>query len=162
MNHNQPDQSVSPILTNLPRSTSWRLDLLITLLGLLGLFLFLAFYDQAFPSAAIELELSRSEITQRAQTYLATRGYNPDGYEFALSFQEDGWASAYLQQTLGIAETNRLIQTERLPIWTWRACWFHPLQKEEFSVLLLPDGQVVGFVHSLPDPRRKKAEPGCG
>lgn len=49
--------------------TSRRLDILITLLGLLGLALFLAFYDGAFPSAAIDLELSRAEITQRAQAY---------------------------------------------------------------------------------------------
>ncbi|GAB4543592.1 MAG: hypothetical protein Kow0063_36910 [Anaerolineae bacterium] len=131
--------------------SSWRPDLIITLLGLIGLALFLAFYDRAFPSAAIDLELSRAEITQRAQAYLQSQGYNLQDYEFALSFGEDWWASVYLQRTLGIPETNRLVRGERLPIWTWQARWFRPLQKEEFSVSLAPDGEVVAFFHSLPE-----------
>ena len=45
---------------------SRRLDILITILGLLGLVLFLALYDDAFPSAAIDLTFSRDEITRRA------------------------------------------------------------------------------------------------
>ena len=133
-------------MTNQP---SRRLDILITLLGLLGLALFLVFYDRAFPSAAIDLDLSRAEIAQRAAAYLQERGYSDQGYEFALSFEEDWWASVYLQQTLGIPGTNRLIRDERLPIWYWHARWFRPLQKEEFSTSLAPDGEVVAFFHSV-------------
>jgi GNAT superfamily N-acetyltransferase len=139
------------IYANPAQPPSRRLDLLITLLGLLGLALFLVFYDRAFPSAAIDLELSRTEIAQRAQAYLEFQGYNLENYEFALSFQEAGLASVYLQHTLGVPETNRLIRAERLPIWTWHARWFRPLQKEEFSVSLAPDGEVVAFSHSLPE-----------
>jgi len=135
--------------TGLSRRSSWQLDLLITLLGLLGLALFLAFYDRAFPSAAIDLKLSRTEIARRAQAYLQAQGYDLSGYEFALSFQEDEGASIYLQRTLGIPETNRLIRAERLPIWTWHARWFRPLQKEEFSVSLIPEGDVVAFSHTI-------------
>lgn len=130
---------------------SWRLDIFITLLGLLGLTLFLVFYDPAFPSAAIDLDLSRAEISQRAQAYLHSQGHNLQGYEFALSFEENWLASVYLQRTLGIPETNRLIRAERLPIWTWHARWFRPLQLEEFSVYLTPDGEVVAFFHNLPE-----------
>jgi N-acetylglutamate synthase-like GNAT family acetyltransferase len=133
------------------RPPSWRLELIITLLGLLGLVLFLAFYDRAFPSAAIDLELSRAEIAQRAEAYLQSLGYDLQGYEFALSFQEDWGASVYLQRTLGVPETNRLVHAERLPIWTWHARWFRPLQKEEFSVSLAPDGEVVAFAHTIPE-----------
>jgi ribosomal protein S18 acetylase RimI-like enzyme len=124
---------------------------LITCLGLLGLVLVLVFYDRAFPSAALDLRLSRAEIAQRAEAYLASQGYQLEGYEFALSFEEDWLPSFYLQQTLGIQEANRLIRAEGLPIWTWHARWFRPLQQEEFSVSLNPDGQVVAFSHSLPE-----------
>jgi hypothetical protein len=126
-----------------------RLDIVISVLGVAGLILFLALYDQAFPSAAIDLKLSRAEIERRAQAYMQAQGYDLSGYEFALTFGEDGWASVYLQRTLGVPETNRLIRAERLPVWQWYARWFRPLQKEEFSVTLMPDGNVIGFSHSI-------------
>ncbi len=126
-----------------------RLDIVIAVLGVTGLILFLALYDQAFPSAAIDLKLSRAEIEQRAQVYMRAQGYDLSGYEFALTFGQDGWASVYLQRTLGVPETNRLIRTEHLPVWRWYARWFRPLQKEEYSATLTPDGNVIGFSHSL-------------
>jgi GNAT superfamily N-acetyltransferase len=126
-----------------------RLDVWFTLLGILGLILFLAFYDQAFPSAAIELTLSQGEIIERSRSYFWDRGYDLRGYESALAFQQASWASVYLQRTLGIAATNRLVAEERLPIWYWHVRWFRPLQKEEFSLWLAPDGEVVGLSHSI-------------
>jgi hypothetical protein len=131
------------------QSFSRWLDLLITLLGLLGLALFLVFYDRAFPTAAIDLELSRAEIEQRAQDYLKAQGYEIEDYESALTFTGDSWASIYLQLALGIPETNRLIRETQVPVWYWRARWFQPLQKEEFLVYLAPDGQVVALAHTL-------------
>jgi hypothetical protein len=128
---------------------SRRLDILITLLGLLGLVLFLLFYDQAFPSAAIDLDLSRAEITQRAHDYLEAQGHDLQDYRLALSLEQDWGASVYLQHTLGVSGTNQLIQSEDLPVWFWRARWFRPLQKEEFSVYLATGGEVVAFVHSI-------------
>jgi hypothetical protein len=128
---------------------SRRTERFITLLGLLGLVLFLAFYDSAFPSAAIDLALSRAEIAQRARAYLQDQGFEVEGYEFALAFSGDWWASYYLQLTLGIPETNRLIRETGIPIWYWRARWFRPLQKEEFRVYLAPGGEVVALSHTL-------------
>jgi hypothetical protein len=40
----------------------------------------LVFYNQAFPSAAIDLDLSRAEITQRARDYLEAQGYDLQDY----------------------------------------------------------------------------------
>jgi len=86
---------------------------IITALGVLGLILFVSFYDQAFPSAAIDLSLSRAEITERAVSYMTSLGYELDDYKYALTFSQGSWASLYLQRTLGIPETNRLIQIGR-------------------------------------------------
>jgi len=116
---------------------------------LLGLALFLAFYDRAFPTAAIDLELSCAEIKQHAQDYLDAQGYEIQDYKSALTFTGDSWASYYLQRTLGIPETNRLIRETQVPVWYWRVRWFRPLQKEEFRVYLSPDGQVVALSHTL-------------
>lgn len=139
-----------PILAEQPEGNpTWRLDGLVTVLGILGLVLFLAFYDQAFPSAALELELSRAQIAQRASGYMASLGHDLSGYEFVLTFDEAWIESVYLQHTLGIPETNRLARQENLPLWLWEARWFKPLQKEEFYLSLMPDGQVVALTHSV-------------
>lgn len=144
-NTDEPIETQSPSPRPAPR---W-LNLLIVALGLSGLVLLLVFYDQALPTAAIDLSLSRAEIAQRAQAYLEERGYDTSGYKFALTFGEDSWASYYLQRTLGIPATNRLIRETQVPIWYWSARWFRPLQKEELRVYLAPDGQVVALSHVL-------------
>ena len=131
------------------KSPTWRLELVITAFGVLGLLLFLAFYDQAFPSAAIDLDLSRAEIAQRARDYLEGQGHDLGDYELALSLEDDWSASVYLQQTLGVSETNELIRSQDLPIYYWHTRWFRPLQKEEFSAYLSTGGDVVAYVHSI-------------
>jgi membrane protease YdiL (CAAX protease family) len=135
--------------TTVPRLASRRFDVLLTLFGFLGLALFLAFYDVALPDAAIDLTLSRDQIAQRANDYLKSQGYDVGDYEFVVDFDQSWWASIYLQRTLGVAETNRLVKAERLPIWTWNARWFKPQQQEEFSLELMPDGEVIGFSHTI-------------
>jgi GNAT superfamily N-acetyltransferase/membrane protease YdiL (CAAX protease family) len=131
------------------RLASRRFDVLLTLIGFLGFVLFLSLYDEALPDAAIDLTLSRAQIAQRANDYLAAQGYEVGDYEFAVDFNQSWWASIYLQRTLGVAETNRLVKAERLPIWTWNARWFKPQQQEEFSLELMPDGEVIGFSHTI-------------
>ncbi len=131
------------------RLASRRFDVLLTLFGLLGFALFLLLYNEAFPEATINLALSRDQIAQRADAYLKSQGYDVDGYESVVDFNENSWASIYLQRTLGVAETNRLVKAERLPIWTWSTRWFKPQQQEEFSLELMPDGEVIGFSHTI-------------
>ncbi len=131
------------------RLASRRFDVLLTLAGMVGLVLFLALYNEAFPDAAIDLTLSRDQIAQRADDYLKSQGYDVSSYESVVDFNQNWWASIYLQRTLGVAETNRLVRAERLPIWTWNARWFKPQQQEEFSLELMPDGEVIGFSHTI-------------
>jgi membrane protease YdiL (CAAX protease family) len=131
------------------RLASRRFDVLLTLAGILGIVLFLALYNEAFPDATLELPLSRDQITQRANAYLKSQGYDVGDYESVVDFNQAWWASIYLQRTLGVAETNRLVKAERLPIWTWNARWFKPQQQEEFSLELMPDGEVIGFSHTI-------------
>jgi hypothetical protein len=132
-----------------PAKSIARPDLLLTALGVLGLVLFLAFYDRAFPSAALDLDLSRQEIAERAAAYMRQRGYDLDGYESALTFQGAWMSSVYLQHVLGIPRTNDLARQEGLPLWFWEVRWFKPHQKEEFHASLMPGGTVVATGHAL-------------
>lgn len=130
-------------------TSSQRLDILITLLGLIGAAVFFGMYDRAFPAAALDLKLSRAEAGQRAKDILNGYAYDADGYQFVISFSQDRMANIYVQRTLGIGGANQRIQSESLPIWYWQARWFRPQQQEEFQVQLAPDGQMVGFWHTI-------------
>lgn len=131
------------------RGHSRRLENVIILLGILGYFVFFTQYDRAFPSAALSLDLSREEIARRANQVMAGYGHDLADYEFALTFSGDN--TFYLERTLRIPAANQLIEAEDLPIWYWEARWFKPLEEEEFSLELAPDGEVVGFSHHIPE-----------
>ena len=128
---------------------SWRGEIVLMVLGLLGFLIFFTQYDRAFPQGALDLKLSRAQVAALAGQTLAEYGVDPQPYESVLTFGHDSSASIYLQNTLGIPETNRRIQAEDLPIWYWQARWFQPLEKEEFRLYFSPAGQVVGFQHSV-------------
>lgn len=133
------------------KSPSLRVELLVTLLGLLGFVFYLSFYEDAFPSAAIQLPLSRQQIAARADEELRELGYDPSGYHSALTFGSDGSSSIYLQRMLGIPATNDLLRAETLPIYSWRMRWYRPAQQEEFGMTLTPAGEMLGFSHTIPE-----------
>ncbi len=125
------------------------LELLITLLGIVGVILFLSFYDHALPSAAIDLKYSRAQISQFAESKLQKLGFSPAGYKFSLSFNEDNMASYYFQRKLGVEVTNIRLANEKWPLHFWSARWYKPLEKEEFSMRFSPQGEFLGFNHVI-------------
>ena len=74
-------------------------EIWITLAGLLGALIFFGFYDQAFPSAALDLKLSRQQVAGLAEQTLLSAGYDLAGgevgtdYRSSLTFARDWWAS---------------------------------------------------------------------
>jgi len=125
-------------------------DGLFVLGALLGTALFLAFYDAAFPAAAIDLQLSRGEIRERADAYVRELGIDPDTFKSALSFEVDGGAALFLQRVLGLRETSRFAR-EELALWNWRARWFRDGEIEEFILRLTPDGRPLRFLRVIPE-----------
>ncbi|NIR43330.1 MAG: CPBP family intramembrane metalloprotease [Gemmatimonadetes bacterium] len=125
-------------------------DGLFALAAIAGVLVFTSFYDAAFPSAAIDLKLSRGAIKARADDYLRQRGVDPDTFESSLTFTVDGSAAVFLQRVRGIEETSRFAR-EQLPLWNWRVRWFRSGEKEEFIMRLAPDGRPLRFLHSIPE-----------
>jgi N-acetylglutamate synthase-like GNAT family acetyltransferase len=140
MNRSYPASHPSPKL--------WA-EILITVLGIIGAFIFFALYESAFPDASVDVTISRAQAQQIATEQLEQLGYSMEGYKFALSFSSDSHAAYYLQRTLGIEESNERLEQEEWPIYYWTARWFKPLQKEEFRVYLMPDGKILGLNHII-------------
>lgn len=136
-------------LTGTHNKPLW-VDILLVILGVLGVMIFVIFRQQALPDAAINLQYSRSQISEMVKGRLNGLGFSASDYEFVLSFAEDSMPSYFLQQNLGIEMANKKIVEESLPIYSWEARWFRPLQKEEFFSLSFPYRPTCGIQSHYP------------
>jgi hypothetical protein len=135
--------------TNSQQKPQLWVEILITVSGIVGVILFFALYETAFPDASVDVSISRAQAKEYAEEQLNRLGHDVDGYKFALSFYSDSQAAIYLQRTLGIEEYNSLLAHEQWPIYYWSARWFKPQQKEEFYIYLAPDGKFLGLNHII-------------
>ncbi|MEO0869570.1 MAG: hypothetical protein AAFY17_14260, partial [Cyanobacteria bacterium J06642_11] len=127
-----------------------KLDRLITFLGIAGFIFALSLSQRVFPTAAIDFTMPRHEIHQTAADYLGNQSReNISDYRSTQRFSQNWFASIYLQQTIGITETNQLIQQEHLPIYYWGLRWFKPSQKEESWLALSPTGDILQYRHDF-------------
>jgi hypothetical protein len=111
-------------------------------------------YRAAFPQASIDLQYSKDEIAELAQTFIAQQQLSTAGFRNLTLFDADEDARLYLERELGLQEANRLMQNE-VSVWRWRARWFRPPDKEEIIVYYSPQGSPVGFRHVIAE-----AQPG--
>jgi hypothetical protein len=100
--------------------------LLIALLGIVGLAAFLRFYETAFPTASIDLQIGRREALEIAQEFWQKQGHDLSDYHSAATFRTDHSAKDYIDQQAGLATLNRLAQ-EEISVWRWQVCFFAPL-----------------------------------
>jgi len=129
-------------------------DILIwVVLAAVGLSVFLAFYDQAFPTASVDLKITAAQAAQQADDYLEGRGFELADYKQVTTFDSDSATAVYLQKTLGMEEANRRIREEKLPVWFWRTRWFRSQQKEEYRAYVSPAGELLGFQQELEEDR---------
>jgi hypothetical protein len=122
--------------------------LLWIVVAVVGLAAFVGFYDRAFPTAAVDLRVTRQEAKSLAQEYLKGRDFQLEGYRSAVLFDSDDLGAIYMQHELGLPKANELARRE-VPVYFWAARWFRPLQKEEYRVRISPDGRILGFTRLL-------------
>jgi membrane protease YdiL (CAAX protease family) len=113
--------------------------------------LHVACYQYVNPTAALRLGVSRGTATQVAYRFLSSEHVAiPAGYRQATTFVSYGHPKAYLEQTLGLAKANGVLQSEGM-VYRWAARWFKPGEYEEYNVDVDPDGRILGYSHDLPD-----------
>ncbi|MBI2267208.1 MAG: CPBP family intramembrane metalloprotease [Armatimonadetes bacterium] len=126
-----------------------RLFLTLALLcGLAGLIITLVLHNRAFPSASLDLAVSREEAETGARSFLLARGHDLSGFRAAVAFNHDQSALNYLERTWGLFRINPLIKKE-LSVWYWDVRFFRPLEREGFQVRIDPGGRVAAFEHTL-------------
>lgn len=98
----------------------------------------------------VRFRLDSSEAAQRADDVLRQQGQIPASYHRAVSIQYtfDPLVNEYLRRTIGIDAANRIYR-EEVPAAFWTARYFRDLQKEEYFIVLLPDGALHSVHHTL-------------
>ncbi|MFQ5825191.1 MAG: hypothetical protein ACE5JB_14170, partial [bacterium] len=82
------------------------------LVGLVFLFIFINYYDSAFPTASIDLKITRDEAKQKAEEFLKTKGYDLSEFENATIFGANQSAAVFLEKTQGMEKANEMMRSE--------------------------------------------------
>jgi len=129
-----------------------RVLLLWILAGVVGVILAWKYFFVAFPEAAVDFRISRSEAVERARDFLSKQDFPLATYEGSIVFGVDNNAKIYLEREVGLEQANRLMASE-VNVWHWRVRFFRPKEQEEFKVRIDPDGRVVGMQHVVEEAR---------
>ena len=98
----------------------------------------------------VRFPLDGREAAARADDALRQLHENPASYHRAVSIQYtfDPLANEYLRRSIGLEATNRIYRDE-VPAAFWTARYFRASQKEEYFVVLRPDGTLHSVHHTL-------------
>ncbi len=102
---------------------------------------------------AIDLSVNQAKAIVLAQKYLsAQRGLDAGGFKSAAVFNVDEDTDRYLQRTLGIIPSQKLLKKLHYDLFFWVVRFFKEKQKEEFRVVVSSaTGEVTGFSHTIQD-----------
>jgi len=119
-------------------------------LGILGLVLFIRFYNHVFPTAQINFRVDRTQAEKLGEQYLEQMGIDVSGHNNTTIFCPDEKAVIYLLKAQGVSGADALMRRE-VPAWYWEVRWFKPLVKEEYKLDIEPTGKVKSFLNTLPE-----------
>jgi membrane protease YdiL (CAAX protease family) len=118
-----------------------------------GLFVWSSF-TRAFPEARLVFTVDRASSRAVAERFLRDRAPAAAGCldrRHAAIFRGDDEAKVYLEREVGLASLGELTERREIRLWTWSHRYFSPLDKEEVTVEVAPEGDVVAFAHLLPE-----------
>jgi membrane protease YdiL (CAAX protease family) len=98
----------------------------------------------------LKLSVHAKTARMHADQILRQRGLDPNSYYHATVFVDitDPVVNEFLRERIGIAGTNAVYDT-RVPGALWRVRYFRDSQREEFAVILRPDGWLHSVRHIL-------------
>jgi len=129
--------------------------------GILGIIL-LVKVKPAEIGGLFKYEISVRQAQRIANDFMRQRKIDPASYRHATVLVNhcvtpnscdnralvDGITNEYLRRKIGLDETNR-IHREKVPGVLWRVRYFRDSEKEEYSVILRPDGTLHALCHTL-------------
>ena len=98
----------------------------------------------------VRFSIDAQEAQSRADQVMRDRKLDPAIYRRAATttFSFDPSANEYLRRAVGIDGANKIYE-EQVPLSYWAVRYFRDSQKEEYLVVLLPDGGLHSVHHTL-------------
>ena len=98
----------------------------------------------------VRFSIDSRQARARADEVLRQRGVDPASYRSAVTVQYtfDGLVNEYLRRAVGVKDANDIYR-EQVPSAFWGVRYFRDSQKEEYNVVLLPDGGEHAVHHTL-------------
>jgi membrane protease YdiL (CAAX protease family) len=138
------------------QDNDWLLIAVCVALVLASVSIVVRYFDTAFPQVAIDFKVDRNSSRPIAERLLRQQGIAVASMKHASRFTSDDTARIFLERSLGLEAANRVMADE-IRIWSWHHRWFRPLVEEEISVDVAPSGEIIGFLHHLPEDRAAPA-----
>jgi hypothetical protein len=124
----------------------------LAIVGIIGFSFYLQKSPEVFPSASIEIKLSKAQILQRSEEWATRLGYHESDSIESTTFAYDDDGKTFLEYELGSIQANALMK-QTIPIWYWSTRFCKPLKQEEFSCWISPDGRLAAFEHGMENDR---------
>lgn len=130
---------------------------LLILMAAAGIFLWCRLSLPRYQS--IDLSVNQAKAVVLARNFLQDqRGINTRDFKSVAVFNVDEDTDRYLEKTLGIASSQKLLKNLHYDLFSWIVRFFKEKQKEEFKVVVsCATGEVTGFSHIIEDTAARPA-----
>jgi hypothetical protein len=126
---------------------------ILFILGIAGLTLFHFKEQSIFPSASIDLKLSKAEIMAIAQSWADRFGYKKTGLVKSITFNDYDESKTFLEYELGNSQANTLMR-DTIPIFYWYCTFRKPYDQETMDVTISPTGKLTYIEYALANDKR--------
>jgi len=122
---------------------------ILLLLAVLAAFLYAGLMPYALPTASLRARVFAPGARRTAEQFLHREQIAiPADYRCSVYFITQNKVKAYVEQTLGIWEANRVLQSDGL-VYYWVVRWFSPGKNDCYLVRVSPDGAILGYRYNL-------------
>jgi membrane protease YdiL (CAAX protease family) len=98
----------------------------------------------------VRFQIDSREATERANEVLRGLHGNPNTFHHAttVAYTFDDYTNEYLRRAIGLSAANRIYR-DQVPSAFWTVRYFRNSQKEEYVVVMKPDGSLYSVHHTL-------------
>lgn len=111
-------------------------------------------YSEAFPSASINLVITKDDASAIARDFARLSGFDVSDVSSQRYFNFDKAAATFLQYELGIGTANQLMKS-KIPIWHWHVTLSD--NDDDFSADVGTDGNIHFFEREVPTTLKLKS-----
>jgi len=127
--------------------------ILLSVLGIAGLWLFQWKERDVFPNASIDLSIGKSEILHLAENWAKRFGYEKKPVIKSITFNDYDDTKTFLEYELGNAQANELMRNT-IPVFYWYCGFRKPFDQETMDITISPNGKLFYFDYGLPNDKK--------